>query len=64
MSTIETNLFARDFVRRALATPIIGRTPLALLIASVEGATAATVVLGSALAYHPLVLHTAIGEFA
>ena len=64
MSTIETNLFARDFVRRDLATPIIGRTPLALLIASVEGATAATVVLGSALAYHLLVLHTAIGEFA
>ena len=50
MSTLDTNLDVRHFVRQDLATPIIGRTPLALLIASVEGATVLAMRIADAIA--------------
>ncbi len=63
MATADTEYKASDFTGARLDTPIIGRTPLSLMIASVEGTMAAAVVLGSAFAYHMLVLHIPLDGF-
>ena len=65
MSTADVEFKASDFAGTRLApAPVIGRTALSLMIASVEGATAAAVVLGTAFAYHLLVLRIPVDGFA
>ncbi len=62
MSTADTEIKASDYIGGRLGrTPIIGRTALSLLFASVEGAAAAVLVLGSALVYHLAVLRLPFG---
>ena len=63
MSTADTHFKVSDFTGRELPAPVIGRTALSLMIASVEGTTAAAVVLGTAFAYHLLVLRIPIDGF-
>ncbi|MEO6013987.1 MAG: exopolysaccharide biosynthesis polyprenyl glycosylphosphotransferase [Devosia sp.] len=64
MSTIDTPYKISEFASRRLNTQIVGRAPLILAIAAVEGSTAGVVVLGSAFAYHLWVLHFSVSEFA
>ena len=57
MSTAESEFKAEDYAaRRSADAPVIGRATLSVAIAAVEGAVASAVVLGSAFAYHGLVL--------
>ena len=64
MSTTDAGYKTAEFTATRLHTQVVGRAPLILLIAAVEGVTAAVVVLGSAFAYHLWVLHVTAGEFA
>lgn len=63
MSTADTHFKLDGTTRGKLATPVIGRARLGLMIAAVEGATAAIVVLGTAFAYHLVVLHVTVDDF-
>lgn len=63
MSTADAHFKAADVGRTGLEAPVIGRARLGLMIAAVEGATAAIVVLGTAFAYHLLVLRVTVDDF-
>jgi Undecaprenyl-phosphate glucose phosphotransferase len=63
MSIADAHLKIGDAARTRIDAPVIGRTRLSLMIAAVEGATATIVVLGSAFAYHLLLLHVTVSDF-
>lgn len=64
MSTADSEFKIEDYAaRRYHDTPVVGRTTLSLSIAAVEGAVAFAVVLGTAFAYHLLVLHIPADAF-
>jgi Undecaprenyl-phosphate glucose phosphotransferase len=64
MSTADSEFKASDYIAPRLGeAPVIGRSTLSLGIAAVEGAVAFAVVLGSAFAYHVLVLRIAAPYF-
>jgi Undecaprenyl-phosphate glucose phosphotransferase len=64
MSTADSDFKASDYVAGRLGDgPVIGRATLSLTIAAVEGAVAFAVVLGSAFAYHLVILRIAAVNF-
>lgn len=65
MAVADSEFKAQDYVaRRAADAPVVGRATLSVTIAAVEGLVALAVVLGSAFAYHTLVLRFPVDAFA
>ena len=64
MSTADSEFKVTDYVAGTLGdTPVVGRSVLSLTIASVEGAVAFAVVLGTAFVYHTFFLHIPVYAF-
>jgi Undecaprenyl-phosphate glucose phosphotransferase len=64
MSTADSDFKVSDLLGGSIGeTRVVGRSILSLSIASIEGAVAFAVVLGTALAYHLIVLDFDFGDF-
>jgi Undecaprenyl-phosphate glucose phosphotransferase len=64
MAVVDTEFKSNDVATRFAGAPVIGRATLSLIIAGVEGLTAGLVVIGTAFAYHLLVLRFPVSGFA